>query len=79
MGKSARQVYKSGKIGQFDVDCCWEVVKNLYDKNLAEAFFIGMGWVEGYNYCRDETYFRGNFQNFGNKIYSFWFASRFLD
>ena len=35
-----------------------EVINKLYEKKLAEAWFIGMGWPEGFTYCKNPVYLK---------------------
>lgn len=78
--KSALELFKRGKPG-----CLWEkqvleIINNLYDKGLAEAWFIGMGWVEGYHYCSNPAYLKANAEAIFRRHYAaVWFACRLLE
>ncbi|HNC58610.1 MAG TPA: hypothetical protein PLP33_24495 [Leptospiraceae bacterium] len=88
--KSARQVFLTGRPTDFDTEHIVEIVENLYKLKLAHAFFVGMGWPEGYNYCVNSDYVRltvfpaifrkddyGYMDSANWRPY--WFACRFLE
>lgn len=80
--RSAKWVYQNGSHKDITSKHLIEILKNLYKKGLAEAFFVGMGWPEGYHYCRKADYVRnmlflGAFNPDGN-WQPYWHACRFL-
>ena len=79
--KNAKQIWKSGKSDDITPMHVEHIINNLYLKGIAEVFFIGMGWPEGYTYCANPEYLRKTFaptamEKFRRQI---WFACRFLD
>jgi len=81
MKKSAKQIYKNGSNDQMTTDHVIEIVNNLYNKKIAEVWFIGLGWPEGYTYCQNQNYLRETAAPMllKNNFRSVWFACRFLD
>ena len=81
--KTAKQVWDTGlKHGEtLTEDQVYDIVVNLYKKNLAEAWFYGMGWPEGFVYCREDGFLRKTaIPNFlEHNFRAVWFACRFLD
>jgi hypothetical protein len=77
---STKQIYLSGKQYKMKGHNIVEIIQNLYKKGLAEAWFIGMEWPEGYHYCQDIEYLKSNAEILYEKHFrSVWFACRFLD
>jgi hypothetical protein len=79
--KTAKQVWLNGKPSDLTIKNVVEIVTNLYRKNLAEAWFIGTGWVEGFRYCQDFVYLEqtGAGGLLKNSTRAVWFACTFLD
>lgn len=81
--KTAKQIFESGKFEDLTIDHICQIVQNLYDKNLAKAFFIGMGWPEGNHYCFDSEYVRKTIApgviSRNGKWTPYWFAIGFMD
>lgn len=76
---NAKWVYRHGKSQDFTDDNIIEIVQNLYAKGLAEAWFIGMGWPEGYHYCQNLDYLRNTFCHMERQTRAIWFACTFLN
>jgi len=82
--KTAREIFESGKFDLLSEKHIVQIVKNLYEKGLADAFFIGMGWPEGIHYCYDQNYVKltiapSILNRTSPKWPSYWFAIRFMD
>lgn len=54
--KKPSEIFKSGKMSDLTPDHVWVIVSGLYRENLAKAWFIGMGWLEGFHYCESKEY-----------------------
>ena len=56
------------------------IISNLYDRGMAEIWFIGMGWPEGYQYCKSTSYLIHAFIPGWRKDHfrAVWFACKFL-
>lgn len=52
------KIWLTGKYSQLTENHICYIVKCLYSLKLAEIWFIGMGWPEGFNYCRDDEYLK---------------------
>lgn len=81
MKKTAKSIYKNGNADDLTIDNICEIVSNLYNKGLAEAWFIGMEWPEGYHYCKNPAFLRSSFAPTAmkNHFRAVWFACGFLD
>lgn len=79
--KNAFTIYKSGKYKELDSGHVVEIIQNLYRKGIANIFFIGMGWPEGYHYCSDYDYLNISFAPIALEKYQrqIWFACGFLE
>lgn len=79
--KTTKQIYDTGKPEDFTISQIMEIVQNLYAKELAEAWFIGMEWVEGYRYCQNSEFLEKTFAPIAVEKHrrAIWFACRFLD
>jgi len=82
--KTALQIFKTGKMSDMTIDHVCDIVENLYYDGLAHAFFIGMGWPEGYHYCQNRDYVRltvapAVLENKNNEKRAYWFAIGFMD
>jgi len=88
--RTARQIFLNGTSKDFDAEHIVEIIENLYKTKLAHAFFVGMGWPEGYNYCDNSNYARltvaegvlakdenGNMNS--ERWRPYWFACRFFE
>jgi hypothetical protein len=53
----------------------------LYDLKIAEPFFIGMGWIEGYTYCSNPEFLRKSYAPTALKTHrrQIWFACKYMD
>lgn len=74
------KILDKGGLKDFTPDHVVYIVQKLYDLKYAEAFFIGMGWPEGYHYCEQESYIRNTFYfsykaNHNNEARALWFAA----
>lgn len=43
-----------------------KIINNLYDKGLAQAWFYGLAWPEGYVYCANPLYLENFAKGFEN-------------
>lgn len=76
----AKWVYLNGNQNDLTIQHVIEITENLYAKGVAEAWFIGMEWVEGFNYCQDRVYLEKTAAPslLKNHWRALWFACRFL-
>lgn len=82
--KTAKEIYESGSFEDFDKLHIVEIINGLYKRSgdVAHAWFIGCGWPEGFEYCKNQEYLKNTFAR--NIIESYkmhravWFACRFL-
>ena len=87
--QTAKSIHQKGRMSDFEPCHIAEIVANLIRKNLAEAFFIGMGWPEAAHYMNDrgwleKTLAHGVVRNYAegkkhDEMRAYWFACRFLD
>jgi len=79
--KTTKEIWQTGKPEDLSIGNVIVIVKNLYNKNLAEAWFIGAGWVEGFVFCQNHEYLANTAANIlrETKLLPLWFACRFLD
>jgi hypothetical protein len=52
--KTIKQIGEKGNPEDLTPSQVVEIIQNLYELKIAEPFFIGMGWIEGYNIYRPE-------------------------
>ena len=80
MKKSVKEIWKTGKPEDLSNEQIVEIIQNLYDLKLAEAFFIGMGWIEGFHYCSNPAYLRLTFAPIAIEEYrrQIWFACKYF-
>lgn len=77
--KNYLDVFEHGTINDFTDQHLTEVVVYLYATGNAEAWFYGMAWPEGYNYCRNTDYITNNVRMiFEHHKLSFWWACSLL-
>lgn len=86
--KRRKQVYNifhvKGSYSDLTLDDKVYIIQNLYNLNLAEAYFIGMGWPEGYQYCSNPEYLKLTGipalekMEPGGTCRKIWFAIRFV-
>lgn len=80
MKKTAKQIWLNGKPEDLTDENVLAIIKNLYRKGLAEAWFIGMGWPEGFHYCQNFEYVKTFCLVWKERhLRAVWFACRFLD
>lgn len=87
--QTAKSIYQKGRMADFEPCHIVEIVENLIRKNLAEAFFIGMGWPEALHYINDRGWLEKTLATDAvrnhaecsthNEMRAYWFACRFLD
>lgn len=77
----AKDIYLKKTPAELTITNVIEIVNNLYKLRLAEAWFIGMEWPEGYNYCSNGGYLKATAAPMllNRHTRAVWFACRFLD
>lgn len=79
--KTAKEVWEDGRSSDLTIKNVTEIIANLYNKDLARAWFIGLEWVEGYTYCKDFGYLEKTAAPsfLEHHLPAIWFACLFLD
>jgi hypothetical protein len=79
--KTVKQVWEKGRPEDLTPSQVVEIIQNLYDLKIAEPFFIGMGWIEGYKYCSNPEFLRKSYAPTALKTHrrQIWFACKYID
>jgi len=78
--KTVKQVWEKGKPEDLTPSQVVEIIQNLYDLKVAEPFFIGMGWIEGYHYLQNPKTLRSYAQTaLKTHRRQIWFACKYMD